>query len=213
LFTAILILSAAGGGWVPALLAVIFVLLARNFKRALPMIVAIIVTASVTDPFWYKANWFEVTLPFQNLLDRGDFWKATLLALKDHLFTGLGLCGWWSRVNTSITPGGPHNSYLQLYSDCGPVGLIALFVVIFIGIKLAKKVLHADKTNPYFGLTLGFLAGCIAASAYAVIENIFVVFIPINQQDLTFTVPLVWLLLAGLILSTQKLLRDENTDT
>ena len=210
LFTAILVLSASGGGWIATLLAVIVVLSVRGKKTLLIVTAAIIIFMGATVHFWYKADWLAEVLPFQNLLARMDFWRATVSALSDHPFTGLGLGGWWSSVEIFRAAGGPHSSYLQLYSDCGLIGLIALITAIFAGIKLAIKTLLADKANPYFGLALGFLAGCIAASACAVIENIFVSFVPVGERILCFSVPLVWLLLAGLVLSCQRLFGEED---
>jgi hypothetical protein len=77
-------------------------------------------------------------------------------------------------------------------------------------VRLALKTLRADKTNPYFGFSLGFLAGCIAAFACAAIENIFVNLVPIGGQPICFTVPLLWLLLAGLVSSCRKLFTDDH---
>jgi O-antigen ligase len=187
--------------------------LARGARTSLTAIIAAIVIVAATVPIWYRADWPGAVLPFQNLLARMDFWGATVVALKDHLFTGLGLSGWWSSVNTAVTLGGPHSSYLQLYSDTGPFGLIAWLAAVLVGTRQAIKVLHADRNSPFFGLTLGLIAGCVAASADAAIENIFLVLIPVGGRPLALTVPLVWLLMAGLVLSGQKLFQDERTRT
>jgi len=72
----------------------------------------------------------------QNLLGRIERWQTTVAVLKDHPLTGLGLGGWWSRLSAYDMSGRPHNAYLQLYSDTGAIGIIALVVATIISVKL-----------------------------------------------------------------------------
>ena len=125
----LLVLSASGGGWIAALVGLFFVLLARGFKTLLGAAVAAMAVAGVTAPLWYGAQWIGTVLPYKDLLGREGFWRYTLEVLRGHPITGLGLCAWWSTVQknfSTFSPGGPHSTYVQLYSDCGLLGLIAL---------------------------------------------------------------------------------------
>jgi O-antigen ligase len=111
-----------------------------------------------------------------------------------HPITGLGLCGWWSTIQrnySDFSPGGPHSTFVQLYSDCGILGLIALGVAVYAGIILCRKNWHARGGNPNYGLFIGLVAGCIVMVALAFIENIFVVLIPLGDKNVCFTVPLI----------------------
>ena len=192
----LLFLSASGGSWIAALIGVFIVLLVRGFETPMRVVLGLCFTALVSAPLWFKAPWIGQILPYQDLLAREDFWRATLGALGQHPIAGLGLGAWWSVVQTNITSGGPHNTYLQLYSDCGIVGMVALVAVIATGLSLSARLLRGFKDGPYFGLSAGLIGGCATVGALGFIENIFVVLTPVGNTNVCFTVPLIWILLA-----------------
>ncbi len=206
----ILAASASGGGWIAAAIGLLIVLFLRGFKILLGTLLSLGVLAGITVPLWYGAPWLGNVLPYQNLLAREDFWKATLIALKTHPVTGLGLGGWWTMVQTNITPGGPHSSYLQLYSDCGILGLIALITGIVTCMILCRKILTSARSSPLFGLGIGLMACMATFAAHSIIENMFVVLTPVGTKNICFTVPLLWIILALLVIVSSQLSKKEE---
>ena len=101
--------------------------------------------------------------------------------------------------------GGPHNAYLQLYSDTGVIGCIALILAIIIVFKLFLRILHSDKSNSYYGITLGITTGLISGGVHALVDDNMSVLILISGEYLYFFIPLLWLWAALLIVSYRHL--------
>jgi O-antigen ligase len=159
-----------------------------------------------TFPLWYNATWIGTIFYAEALPYRVERWKATIAVLKDYPLTGLGLGGWWSKVNTFGMDGGPHNAYLLLYSDAGALGVIALVVAAIIGARLFWKIMHADKGSPYYGFTLGIAVGLIAGGIYALVDDNMNVIVPLGNGYVYFAIPLLWLWAALLVVACQHLL-------
>jgi O-antigen ligase len=206
----LLILSASGGGWIAAAIGLFVVLIARSLRTLIGALLSLGIVVGITSPLWYETSWIGSVLPYQNLLARMDFWRATVTVLREHPISGLGLGAWWSTAQTSISPGGPHSTYLQLYSDCGILGPIALIAAMIVGIILFQKIYNSRKDNSNYGLGIGLIAACVTAAALAFIDNIFVVLVPIDRNNICFTVPLIVIILASLVIASQQLLKSAD---
>ena len=207
IFGGILVLSASAGGWIATIAGILIVLLFRGAKTFWGTLLALGVTVGATFPIWHNVTWIGEIFPFGSLLARVERWQATIAALKDSPLTGLGLGGWWSQVSAYGMGGGPHNAYLQLYSDTGPLGFAAVIIAVIISIRLFWQILHSDKSNPYYGITLGIAAGLIGGGIHALVDDNMNVIIPMGNEYLYFAVPLLWLWAAFLVVSYQRLLR------
>ncbi len=205
IFAAILFFSVSAGGWVNALIGLLLVAAFLPRKTKLLAAATSLVLASATFRLGFGTQWIGVVFRYDNLIGRMNTWKATLDTLREHPIGGLGLGGWWSSVNTQILPGGPHNSYLQLYSDTGVLGLAALAIAAIIGIRMLVRLIKADRRSPAFGITLGLLAALAASAADGVIDNVFVVLTQTRTQAVCFTVPMVFILMAGLDAALRRL--------
>jgi O-antigen ligase len=137
-----------------------------------------------------------IVFHYQNIISRETYWRATVTALATHPIFGLGLGAWWTTVQTDIMPGGPHSTYLQLYSDCGVLGLIALLLMFVALIILGLKILRSRRGSLYFGLGIGLLAGIVVMAGDAFIDNTFVVLTPVGKGFICFTAPFIWVVLA-----------------
>lgn len=215
IFGGILMLSASGGGWIAAMAGVFIVLLYRGAKTFWGTSLALGTAIGATFPIWHNAGWVGVVFPWGSILSRLEIWQATIIALKDHPLTGLGLGGWWSELPAFDPLGGPHNAYLQLYSDTGVLGLIALVIAVIIGVKIFRKILHSDKDSLNYGIAVGIAAGIIAGGVHALVDvntNVLIpnVLIPTSDEYLFFAVPLLWLWAALLVVSCQRLLGDSR---
>ncbi|GAI10495.1 unnamed protein product, partial [marine sediment metagenome] len=208
----ILVLSASGGGWIAATAGIFIVLLYHRVKTFWGTSLASVVAVGATLPIWYNTTWIKAVFPIQSLLDRVERWQATIAALKDYPLAGLGLGGWWSKVSTFGMLGGPHNAYLQLYSDTGALGMIALVLAVIISVKLSRQILYADKDSPIYGITAGITAGLIAGGIHALIDDNMNALIQVGNDYLYYAIPLLWLWAALLVVSCQRLLRNTEKD-
>ena len=212
IFGGILVLSASGGGWIATIAGIFIVLLYHRARTFWVTSLASVVAVAATLPIWYNTTWIKAVFPIQSLLGRLERWQATIVALKDSPLTGLGLGGWWSKVSTFGMLGGPHNAYLQLYSDTGALGMIALVLAVIISVKLFRQILYADKDSPIYGITAGITAGLIAGGIHALLDDNMNVLIQIGNDYLYYAVPLLWLWAALLVVSCQRLLQNTEKD-
>jgi len=207
-FGGILVLSASGSGWIATAVGIFIVLLLRSVKLAGYASLAAGVTIGATFPLWHNADWKGVVFPVESLLYRVEMWKATIAALRDSPLAGFGLGGWWSKLPMYSPLGGPHNAYLQLYSDTGALGFIGFIIGAIVSVKLFYQILHSDKVNPYYSVASGIAAGIIAGGIYALVEVNTNVLIDMGGTYLYFAVPLLWLWAALLVVSCQRLTQD-----
>ncbi len=212
IFGGILVLSASGGGWIATIAGIFIVLLYHRARTFWVTSITSVVAVGATLPIWYNTTWIKEIFFLPSLSGRLERWQATIAALKDSPLTGLGLGGWWSKVSTYGMSGGPHNAYLQLYSDTGALGLIAIVLAAIIGVKLFRQILYADKDSPIYGITAGITAGLIAGGIHALIDDNMSVLIQIGNDYLYYAVPLLWLWAALLVVSRQRLLRNTEKD-
>ena len=210
IFGGILMLSASGGGWIAAIVGILIVLGYRGAKTFWVTSLALVTTVGATFPIWQNAGWVGVVFPWGNMLGRFEIWQATIAVLRDYPLTGLGLGGWWSELPSFTTVGGPHNAYLQLYSDTGALGLIALVLAVIIGIRLLWQIRRLDKDSPGFGVVVGITAGMIAGGVLALVDVNTNVLFSIGGEYLYFAVPLIWLWAALFVVSHQRLLGDST---
>lgn len=211
-FSAILLLSASGGGWIAAIVGMFIVVLFYSTKAFWGTFLASAVAVGATFPVWHNAIWVEDVFPTQSILNRVERWQTTVVALKESPLGGLGLGGWWNRVPAYDMPGGPHNAYLELYADTGAIGVIALVATVILGVKLLRRILHADKDNHAYGIAAGIIAGLVAGGIHALLDDNMFVLIPIGSDYLYFAVPLLWIWAALLVMSCQHLLRSVKKD-
>jgi len=212
IFGGILVLSASGGGWIATIAGIFIVLLYHRARTFWVTSLASVVAVAATLPIWYNTTWIKAVFSIPSLSSRLERWQATIVALKDSPLTGLGLGGWWSKVSTFGMLGGPHNAYLQLVSDTGALGMIALVLAVIIGVKLFRQILYADKDSPTYGITTGITAGLIAGGIHALLDDNMNALIQIGNDYLYYAIPLLWLWAALLVVSCQRLLRNTEKD-
>ena len=187
-------------------------LLFRGAKTVWYTLLALGTTIGATSPIWHNTDWIGVVFPINSLLSRLELWKATIATLRDSPLTGLGLGGWWFKLPMYSPLGGPHNAYLQLYSDTGALGFIGFIIGAIVSVKLFLQILHSDKGNPYYGIASGITAGVIAGGVHGLVDVNTNVLIDIGSTYLYFAVPLLWLWAALLVVSPQRLIQDTLKD-
>ncbi|GEM_PF-1673042 len=205
IFLFLITLSASGGGWMVMTAGLLFVLLRFNVK-VFGVATATIVAAIGTLIWFRNITWVSSVFSSISVTSRIEIWQATFVVLKSHFLWGFGLGGWWSRVPSEIAAqGNPHNAYLQLYSDTGILGLIALIISIVLGIKLFWKIWRADNTLPGYGIALGIAAGVIAGGLHALVEVNTNLPVSIGDRNIYFAIPFLWIWVAFLVVSCRRL--------
>ena len=208
IFVFILVLSASSGGWIATVAGVMIVLFCRGVKTFWSSLLVSGAATGATFPLWHNASWVEVVFPIGSLLGRLELWQDTVAALKEHPLTGLGLGGWVSKVPVKTFQVSPHNAYVQLYSDTGILGFVALIVAAIMSFRLLWQILHCSKDSPYYGVAVGVGAGIISGGIHAIVDVNTNVLIPIGEGYLFYAVPLLWIWAALLVVSHWNLTSD-----
>lgn len=135
-------------------------------------------------------------------------WEQTIDLLRDSPLTGLGLGCWALAFHGSaviIHPTHAHNAYLELYSNTGIIGAIALLFFLAIGLKLAWDIIGSPRDNPWYGFGVGVVLACVATMLVGVVESA-PVGVPLVASDTYYYLisPVPWIL-AGLLVIARKL--------
>jgi O-antigen ligase/Flp pilus assembly protein TadD len=197
----VLILSMVRGAWVSlviGLAVLLWVLFRRqqshgatgaiSFRSMITGTLLLGVAALFAYALWPQEIWtFEERVASifdpgtDSLQTRLIAWQGTLRMIKDYFWTGVGVGNFtfayvpyrsahhYERVGTRFEH--PHNEYLAIWSELGPLGLLAFLWLIVRIVRLSSRLANAPGRNT--GMLAGVL-GCLAASAaYA---NFFYVF-------------------------------------
>jgi hypothetical protein len=151
---------------------------------------------------------------------RMDIWKGTADLLGDSPVSGLGLGCWaltyWGSVvlDTPTINGitHTHNAYLELYSNMGIVGALALLVAIVIGLKLSLDIIRTPRTHPWYGFGVGVILACIATLLVAVLESA-PMGVPLVGDDTYYYIisPAAWMLCGLLAIAHRQVTRGSGS--
>ena len=148
---------------------------------------------------------------------RSPIWDNTIELLSDTPLAGLGLGCWaltyWgTTVLGTETVGGithAHNAYIELYSNTGIVGALALLVALGIGLKLSLDIIRSPRTNPWYGFGVGVILACVATLVVAVVESA-PMGVPRVTDDTYYYVisPIAWMLCGLLAIAHRQLTKS-----
>ncbi len=142
-------------------------------------------------------------------------WLPTLeLMTGSSTWTGLGL-GYWPFKSGAINNLGGiglhvHSLYLELYANLGVLGIVAFLSAIVVGAKVCADILYVDRRHPWYGLGVGVVLACVVTLALGFIESA-----PLGMPAIVGGVyhylfsPIPWLL-AILLVTTRRLLREDQ---
>ena len=175
---------------------------ARLFASAVCLSFLVIVLIITWDSLHSLVHWDSIS-------GREPIWQETIEMLKESPLSGLGL-GCWAltyhstpAITSEITHA--HNAYLELYSNTGIIGLIALVLLLGIGFKLALDIIKSPRNNPWYGFGIGVVLACIATLLVGIVESA-PIGAPLTASDTYFYLvsPVPWIL-AGLLVIAKKL--------
>jgi O-antigen ligase len=173
----LLLLIGSGGGLLTALVGSIFVLAGWKLwtlAATLPLtgLVTGLVIASMKTAIPEVQNWVVKMFPISSVTTRVQFWKDTLELLQNHYITGLGI-GHWFELYLPYTPWpimNPHNSYLQLYTDTGLLGGIAMITAGVIFLSVGWNILRSSTNSTIKGIAVGVIGSVVAGMVNAIFE-------------------------------------------
>jgi hypothetical protein len=144
----------------------------RLFASALFLIFLAIIVAMTWDSLTSLVHGVSIS-------GRWPIWEDTASLLSESPLAGLGLGCWaltyWdttildSHMVNGITHA--HNAYLELYSNTGIVGALALLVALTIGLKLSLDIIRSPRTNPWYGFGIGVILASVVTLLVAVVEG------------------------------------------
>lgn len=168
----LLIMSASANGLVAAFTGVCLLLIIWK-----PWILSLYLPGGIyalwlAISHYYSASalvWFLVP---GSLISRFNVWRNTLLMLKDKVLTGIGLGTW---IEQYYSLGGatrsPHNDFLQLYSDCGFLGGLAMLGAATIFIVLTWRMWQRQKKNVWWALGISSAVAIVAFATNGIFET------------------------------------------
>ena len=112
---------------------------------------------------------------FGSLQMRLAFWRGTVQLIRDHLWTGIGIGNFALAFVPYRTPviyrsptvqiEHPHNEYLNVWAELGPLGVLAFAWLLISVIRLVWALL--GRSGVRRGVLAGILGGLAASAAYA----------------------------------------------
>jgi tetratricopeptide (TPR) repeat protein len=105
---------------------------------------------------------------------RWAFWEGTVRLIRDHIWTGVGVGNFalafvpyrspFIYRNPGVQVEHPHNEYLNLWAELGPLGLLACLWLLLRVVQLGRHL--ASCTHVRREILAGVLGGLTAAAAY-----------------------------------------------
>jgi tetratricopeptide (TPR) repeat protein len=105
---------------------------------------------------------------------RWAFWEGTVRLIRDHIWTGVGVGNFalafvpyrspFIYRNPGVQVEHPHNEYLNLWAELGPLGVLAFLWLFLRVVRLARHL--AGRVEVRRGVLAGVLGGLAAAAAY-----------------------------------------------
>jgi len=143
-----------------------------------------------------------------------DIWKPTAELLGHSPITGLGL-GCWALARWETTALGTseingithaHNAYLELYSNTGIVGALALLIALGIGLKLSLDIIRSRRSHPWYGFGVGVILACVATLLVAIVEGA-PMGVPLVGENTYYYVvsPIAWTLCGLLVIARRHI--------
>jgi O-antigen ligase len=155
-----------------------------------------------------KVQWLAQSFSVATLLDRVDIWGKTINLLKGyHAIAGLGLGNWfdvykshYGRVVIHV-----HNNYLQLYTDIGILGALALIAALVIFMRHSTDILSASRHDSWYGVGVGLIGSIIAGAVFAFFDVTTTATVVTATGYIYLSIPLLWVLAALLVVSKRRL--------
>lgn len=209
LMLALLFLVASGAGLIAVAFGLAFVIVSWRWWILGAVVPAMGGAALLIGLNYHKFTWATQVFSVPSLQARERFWLGTLHLFKDSPITGitgLGL-GNWNAITHRIYKYGAinaHNSYLQLYSDTGVLGLVAAAVACVVFVKISWRIVSGSKgRNGWHPIAVGAVGAIIAGAVGSMVEVIITGAFHTTRYHY-LGIPLLWMLAALLVVSYRR---------
>jgi len=207
-FSGILFLSDSGTGWIAVACGLAFIILCWRLWTAIIIVPMAGILIPLAVGLYGKVQWLAQSFSIDTLLDRVDIWGKTINLLKGyHAIAGLGLGNWfdvykshYGRVVIHV-----HNNYLQLYTDIGILGALALIAALVIFMRHSIDILSASRHDSWYGVGVGLIGGIIAGAVFAFFDVTTTATVVTATGYIYLSIPLLWVLAALLVVSKRRL--------
>lgn len=179
ILTYLLLKTYARVGWVGVLISLflLFSAIKRNYLLIAPILLVIFVT---NDPYiTQRVNLiFTSTIQTNSLISRLELWKVAFHYFLSSPFFGIGLKSFNLMPQTILLLSKPfgtsfHNMYLQVLTETGIFGLIALTLVFFNMHSEIYNFYKTENNKEIRAIYFGFISLLMAVIAMACVDNIF----------------------------------------
>ncbi len=192
----ILFLSASGGGWIAFGIGAIVVLIYWRRSSLLFLVPISGVIIGLVLFYYSNTTWLSNSFSTTSLLSRFDLWVKTIpLLSRNHAFLGLGL-GNWAEIFDNFyhtTDIHMHNNYLQIYTDMGFFGILAMSLAVVIFIITAYKILRAPEKGILKGLGIGFIGSFLGGAFFNMFDVTLTGTIINNGIYIYLSIPFLWI--------------------
>jgi O-antigen ligase len=195
IFLVVLFLSASGGGWIAVICGLAFVLICWRLWMIGVVVPAMGLITSAAVVFYNNALWLAQSFSINSVSGRVGLWVKTIpLFTGYHIIAGLGLGGWFELYYRlyGTSEGHTHNSYLQLYTDTGIVGVLALITAVVVFVRLSVNILQASKQNPWYGVAVGFMGAIVAGAVFGCFDVTTTGTVVTATSYIYLSIPLLW---------------------
>jgi O-antigen ligase len=208
IFLGILFLTVSGGGWIAVMCGLAFVLICWRLLTTWIIVPALGFITLIIIIFHDKVLWLAQAFAWDSLHYRLVEWSNTLHLINgSSIFTGLGPGNWVDIYNNHYNMEDIiiHNSYLQLYTDAGILGMIALIIAVVFFVRASTNILSSSRQNPWYGVGVGIIGGIIAGGVFACYDVTITGTIVTATGYIYLSIPLLWVLVALLVVSKKHL--------
>ncbi|MDD5190264.1 MAG: O-antigen ligase family protein [Dehalococcoidales bacterium] len=192
----ILFLSVSGGGWIAFVISLFGILICWR-KRSVYFLIPISgLMAGVALYYYTKINWLYASFSIETLMSRINLWMKTIPLLRDiHSFLGLGLGAWVETYNTlyNSVEVHLHNNYLQVFTDMGIFGVLAMLSAAAIFTVTAWKIVNANTQSITKGIGIGLIGSFLGGAFFNCLDVTLTGTITEHNSYLYLSIPFLWI--------------------
>ncbi|MDO8579073.1 MAG: hypothetical protein Q7R50_07855 [Dehalococcoidales bacterium] len=194
-------LSASGSGWGAIACGVMFVLAAWRLKTLWATVPVAVVTGIVIAVNYHSFSWPSTLFSTNSLMYRVELWRKTFALPEWSWFTGLGLGDWSPHLGNNVNV---HNGYIQLYSDTGLLGILALVAAAVVFVRVSLRIMKSRARGAWNCIGIGLIGGFLGGAAASIFEV--ATYGTFWSPDMHYiSIPLLWIMAAIFVVADSRL--------
>lgn len=211
-----LFLTVSTAGWIAVTCSLAFVFICWRLWMIGVVVPVVGSVVAVILALYDKVQWLPQILTFGAVTSRVEMWIRTIHLLTGYrIITGIGLGAWFKLYNGlyGAAEGHMHNSYIQLYTDTGILGAVALIWAVVVFVRLSRGIILSSKQNVWRGAGIGLIGSIIAGAVFACYDVTTIGIEGTASSYIYLSVPLLWVWVALFAVTQEHLdVRKEITN-